>query len=248
MKKSTYFLCGIILFLVSCNSNKEYLEKIKEKINSDAMGFDLKYRSIDFQFRDTIYIKDIKDSLLLVINRTLAPLQRDSDFIIDLDTPVRLKKIKEKIINKEKILDKFYSLEGKSYHQMDIVVKELLVTIDSICANFSIKSNQYFILKTVIKYRENQATRLKLYDIASSYNKLKEEIDKAEINNKTIDSLSAFSEIKPAYYKAYNKYTINNPLFGGTKQTLESVFVFDESKNLIERIDKDNFNIKELFK
>jgi hypothetical protein len=222
---------SLIIIAVSCNKNQPFTDKIKDKLTKDAMGLDLKYKSLDLKFMDTIYIKDIKDSLRLSINQLRIKLVQDSDFLLDTRTPRRLSKLREKLYERVSRIRLAYGIN----YEMDPMSKDMARKIDLAISNFKIEDKPYKTWSLVSEYKTQEAYSYKLNDIGMSYIELTSEIWKAESKDNKIDSLATYPDNKPIFYKVYNKYSIHNPLFSNAKQTIESVFTFDDKVNIVKR-------------
>lgn len=59
MKKINLIALLFAGLAISCsNPNKEYIEKIKLKVKEDVMGVEMHYKNINFQWTDTLFVKE----------------------------------------------------------------------------------------------------------------------------------------------------------------------------------------------
>lgn len=59
MKKLKLIALGFLALIISCsNPNKEFVEKIKLQVKEDALGVEMHYKSINFQWTDTLFVKE----------------------------------------------------------------------------------------------------------------------------------------------------------------------------------------------
>jgi|WetSurSiteA1Bulk_404760.scaffolds.fasta_scaffold11317_2 hypothetical protein len=227
----------ILVSMISCDENKEIKLRIKELLNKESGGFDLKYKSESLSIKDSLLIKDIMDSLNLFVINVKNDIYRDSDFIINSNTPERIDKIKGKILKMEERQRRLWST-GSLIYETDKEVSKMINSLDSIRSNYQ-NISPYFIWSTIIDFRKWQAYKLELYDIPSSYTLLQTDLNKAEIFENIIDSLSKYPPNKIVSLTYYNKYSIKNPLFNNAEQVLESEFIFDPEKNLLKRKEEE---------
>jgi len=229
MKKVIIAAVSILLFS-SCSENNEYIKKIKERISSDAMGIDLKYKSLEFKMIDTISIKEYTDSLLLPVIEFKEQVSKDSNFLIDNRSSGRIEALIAKVKRTAEISDRLYGSNSNMIEYQLCQDKWNKTNKD-----LSTVSSQYEFWKLVVYCYE---ARSKIHNISTTaYDNLNDLIFEAEKSQSKIDSISKFTGDKPVYFKAFNKYTIVNPVFGNATQTINSVFTFDENKKLIDRID-----------
>lgn len=75
MKKLYFFLISIISINVGCSrSDSVFIESINNYVNENALGLDLKYKSIDFKLIDTVFVKDSLKTLKKEYSENIKPL------------------------------------------------------------------------------------------------------------------------------------------------------------------------------
>lgn len=263
MKKRHFLVLGMIGLFFSCsNPNDIYIEKIKEQVKKDALGIEMNYQNISFDWTDTLFVKEqlskVKDDYTTRLNVIL-----NIEYFIK-DNFEKGKIFSKSYITKERYTElrnwetkvghpNKYSYGGdaiwveqgyKDYFEFAFANRDGSSFISQLCLQIE---NTDDLLK---KYDELEDGNLELmenvlwfYKRIDSYESSKnpdkiwstvfDEIGELKVVKAEIDSLSSLPLDKVIYYKALNVYKINNPMLNSAEQELKKYFLFDESLQII---------------
>ena len=65
MKKLIYLFLALTILACGSDSNQVYIDKVKQQVNKDAMGVEMKYKNVSFEWVDTLTVK--KQLALLIL-------------------------------------------------------------------------------------------------------------------------------------------------------------------------------------
>lgn len=258
MKKIIYL--AFMLLIIGCsNPNQEYLNSIEEYLTDSAMGLELNYKSIEFEIVETITFQDRIDSLHQSFEQLFNQLTelefyvRDDIgegkiFSLDFLTKDRLTKIR----NWEKnwrgvpfrgaggtMYSDYYEFAKENPQLSDWIVdlNNHIDRIDSILENYDdLNQINLNIIETVYWFY------LRIENYYTSRNPgevwvlIGEQINNLNVIETEINTLKENQPDEIYHIKAVNKYTVDNPMFGGTKQTSMEDFYFDKDLKVIRRV------------
>ena len=255
--KNILFLL-VIVTTISCSSNGEFTEKIKQKVETDALGIEMNYKSISFQWIDTLTVNKQLNKGLAAYKESLIPLLNYSYF-------------SDEVLNKEKLIELrnweneqrdtpfvFSGKKYKNYEEFAFANRNLSSFISDLCNQIektdeilnewdNLEEGNLDLIKNAIWYYERQD---KYYgDIATasfeavipvrdifertiweSAITLIGELEKLQAEN---DILSKMDANEVMEYKALNNYKINNPILNGAEVEVSKYFIFDKELNII---------------
>ena len=257
MKKTNLITLLILTLMVSCsNPNQEFIEKIEVQIKEDALGVDLNYENISFEWADTLFVKEQLSELQINFEEAL-------DNIINLDYHVQDNFEKGKIfsqlyLSKSRIEELRnwekntrgipFNDEYNDYYQFAFANRDGSKWISELCTQIeetdvllqkfeSIKEGDLALLKNVLWYY----TRIDNFNSNGSPNKIWAKISTAleELTaiDVKVDSLLNINPNKVIHYKGFNKYKIINPLLNNASIEVERYFIFDNELKIIGKMD-----------
>ncbi|MCL7754998.1 hypothetical protein [Polaribacter sp. Z022] len=262
MKNYKPILLILFSLFISCSDkNQEHLEKVKQRVKEDALGVDMKYKNIEFQWIDTLFVKEKLTSLKKINNTEIQSILDTEYFVKDNFKTGKL--FTKEYLTKERIIELrnwetkvahsdnsgYYKKQGyKDYLDFAFKNRNASKSISELCNQIE-KTD-----KLLEKYNKIENGDLELIENSLWYYK---RIDDFESNNKPeklwsnlyskletiksnqilIDSLSKLNPDQIIQYKSLNKFTINNPILNGAEQELKEYFIFDKDFNITERID-----------
>ena len=260
MKTKLLLLILISGFLISCSdSNKPYIEKIKQQIKENALGVDLNYKSIEFKWIDTLFVDEKLLMLKQNFSQRIDTLLQIEFFIQDNFEKGRI--FSKAYITRERLIELRnwekknrgipFNKEYKDYYLFAFDNRDASSWISDLCRQIeesdklienyeNLTEGDLPLLENVLWYYN----RIDVYNSNNSPHRLwsivSSEINELKTIKTVIDSLTAVNPEKVVNYKALNIFTINNPLLNGAKQELKKVFIFDENFNIIsqENIEK----------
>ena len=240
--KNILFLL-VIATAISCSSDGEFTEKIKQKVKTDALGVEMNYQSISFQWIDTLTVNKQLTKGLAAYEEMLNPLLDYSSF-------------SEEVLNKEKLIElrnweneqrntpfMFSGKKYKNYEEFAFANRDASTFISDLCYQIEItdkilnewdnlEKGNLDLIRNAIWYYERQD---KYYNTNSkpiwkSAITLIDELEKLQAEN---DRLSKMDANEIMEYKALNNYKINNPLLNGVEVEVSKFFIFDKELNII---------------
>ena len=239
--KNILFLL-VIVTTISCSSNGEFTEKIKQKVKTDALGIEMNYKSISFQWIDTLTVNKQLNKGLAAYKESLIPLLNYSYF-------------SDEVLNKEKLIELrnweneqrdtpfvFSGKKYKNYEEFAFANRNLSSFISDLCNQIektdeilnewdNLEEGNLDLIKNAIWYYERQD---KYYGnskpIWKSAITLIGELEKLQAEN---DILSKMDANEVMEYKALNNYKINNPILNGAEVEVSKYFIFDKELNII---------------
>jgi len=257
MKMKIAFL-ALIGFLVSCsNPNKVYIEKVKQKVKEDALGVEVNYKSLTFDWTDTLYVREKISEFEKVFGERL-------NVIIDFEYFVKDNFEKGKIFSKSYLtksrLEELrnweknergipFDKEYEDYYAFAFDNRGASAWVSQLCNQIEetdsllnvyedIEEGDLSLLKNSLwYYKRIDNFHSKLNPEPQLWAQISDELDFLRETKSKIDSLSAIGADKVIYYKALNMYKINNPFLNGAEQEIKQYFLFDADLNIIGRED-----------
>ena len=250
-------ILGLIGLLLGCsNPNKDYIEKVKKQVKEDAMGVEMNYENIAFQWTDTLFVKEKLKTIQANYKDRLNTILDIEYFVQDnfkkgklFSTEYLSKKRVQELRNWEKNnrgipFDKEYT----DYYKFAFANRNASKWTSELCNQIEKTDN------LLNKFEELEEGNLELmtnvnwyYSRIDNFNsnhkpnaiweKVSNELSELKILKVEIDTLSKLSPEKVIYYKSLNTYKINNPLLNSAEQELKKYFLFDDKLNIIGKED-----------
>ncbi|WP_299064286.1 hypothetical protein [uncultured Polaribacter sp.] len=253
MKKRKFIILGILVSLIGCsNPNQEYLEKIKNQVKEDALGVEMNYKNISFQWVDTLFVKEklnllktnYKESLNTILDIEYFAqdnFKKGKLFSLKYLTKDRLEELRNWEKNERGIP---FNKEFKDYYEFAFANRnaskwttELCNQIektDNLLTRFeSLKEGNLELISNTLWYYK----RMDDFNSNNSPNAIWERVNNKLIElkklEKEIDTLSKLNPENVLSYKSLNHYKINNPILNNAEQELKKYFLFDSKFNII---------------
>lgn len=268
MKRAYLFLSGLLLLLAGCsNPNAEYIDKVEQQVKEDALGVEMNYQNIRFQWVDTLYVHEKLSQLEEQYTERL-------NAILDIEYYVRDNYEQGNIFTKDYLTkERFTQLrnwerevghpnqspyggmalwvrEGyKDYYDFAFDNRNASPWISELCDQIdetdsllsvydSLQEGDLELLQNVVWFYQ----RIDNFESSGSPSDLWDEVDieltKLQRLELKMDSISNLDPSMAIHYKALNNYTIDNPLLNGAEQELTAYFIFDPQ---LEIIGKDDY-------
>jgi hypothetical protein len=259
MKHTKNLLVGLLALTFGCsNPNSEFIDKVKQQVKDDAMGVEINYKNIEFEWTDTLYVKQQLATLSEQFDERLKTIM-DFEFYIkdDFKKGMIFTKdylTKDRLIElrnfQNKVRDYLYpNSEYKSYYEWlfdknncdsewcNTLRREILY-MDSIINNYNdLKETDLDFLKSICwhyKYIDSYNSN-KNPDVI--WDKIDNEISELKDLKVKTDSLATLDPNMVIHYKALNTYKINNPILNGAEQELKKYFIFNSQFEIIGKED-----------
>jgi len=242
MKKLIYLTLTILIVACSSDINQVHIDKIKQKVKKDAMGIDLNYKNVTFDWIDTLTVKKQISFLNTSYDEGINSILKSSFFSQDVLT-------KEKLITlrnwENGMRDTPFKYDGKKYKNYEgfaLNNRDLSPFITDLCNQIEISD------KLLENWSNLEEGNLKLIKNANWYYKRKANYNGTSIDfynsiNNLVELLEELkikivpiSEMNPndiIESKALNNYTINNPIMNGIEVDINKYFIFDKDYNII---------------
>tara|TARA_B110000261_G_C13019165_1_gene331375 strand:+ start:125 stop:871 length:747 start_codon:yes stop_codon:yes gene_type:complete len=242
MKKLIYLTLTILIVACSSDINQVHIDKIKQKVKKDAMGIDLNYKNVTFEWIDTLTVKKQLSFLNTSYDEGINSILKSSFFSQDVLT-------KEKLITlrnwENGMRDTPFKYDGKKYKNYEgfaLNNRDLSPFITDLCNQIEISD------KLLENWSNLEEGNLKLIKNANWYYKRKANYNGTSIDfynsiNNLVELLEELkikivpiSEMNPndiIESKALNNYTINNPIMNGIEVDINKYFIFDKDYNII---------------
>jgi|TARA_B110000259_G_scaffold183702_1_gene229412 hypothetical protein len=242
MKKLIYLTLTILIVACSSDINQVHIDKIKQKVKKDAMGIDLNYKNVTFEWIDTLTVKKQISFLNTSYDEGINSILKSSFFSQDVLT-------KEKLITlrnwENGMRDTPFKYDGKKYKNYEgfaLNNRDLSPFITDLCNQIEISD------KLLENWSNLEEGNLKLIKNANWYYKRKANYNGTSIDfynsiNNLVELLEELkikivpiSEMNPndiIESKALNNYTINNPIMNGIEVDINKYFIFDKDYNII---------------
>lgn len=250
MKRLTILIFSVLIILAwGCNSeqsqspiipeetNEQHTEKIRQRVKEDALGLEMNYKSISFEWQDTLYVSEVIKSIqnLVVSLPDVESVEIFSDEFITKENLLKLRNWEDNKrgvpFNKEYRL---YTDFAKNNTDKSAWLKELsdrIAKTDEILSKWdsvSVVENNSIVWLHLIEYYR---TIDKFYTSRPQLTELWDELE-AQINN-----IKGKAPNDVVSYRALNVFTINNPAFNSVEQELKQYFVFNSDFEIIDRLD-----------
>ncbi len=256
MKKNLIIL-GLLGIIASCsNPNKEYIEKIKQQVKEDALGVEMNYKNISFEWTDTLFVgekiseldKSFSERLSVILNLEYYAkdnFEKGKLFSLSYLTKNRLEQLRNWEKNNRGIP---FNKEYNDYYKFAFDNRDASAWISELCNQIEetdsllseydkLEEGNLFLLKNVLWYYNRIDNYHSNHKPESLWSTISEEIDALKEIKEEIDSLTIIGSDKVIHYKALNTYKINNPIFNGAEQELKRYFLFDSNLNIIGKED-----------
>lgn len=250
-----YSLIFIVFYLVTgCSDpNQPYIDSIREKVQSDAMGFDLNYQSIEFNWVDTLKIND-------KINRLETAYSEKLKEILDLEYHVYDNHERDYIFSKKYISEQRLlelrnwedNMRGMPFNEYDNYTEfafsnrnqsEWLQNYTSTVEKTDKLINKYEslndgnleLIRNAVFYYERIDSFHNNRNVSDLWGLVRSQIYTLESLSKEINSWSEKNPNEVIHYVAENKFQINNPMFNNAEQQITDKFYFNKNFEIIKR-------------
>lgn len=257
MKNSKLIIAGLVGLTLGCsNPNKEYIDKIKQQVKEDALGVELNYKSQEFRWTDTLFVKeklseinqDFKERVNAILDLeyfTRDNYDRGNIFSKKYLTKDRVEQLRNWEKNNRGIP---FNREYNDYYQFAFANRELSAWVSELCSQIEetdsllnvyeyLEEGNLSLIENVLWYYN----RMDVYHSNNNPNKIwstvSTELGQLKENKAVIDSLSGVNPNQVIYYKALNTYKINNPMLNSAEQELKKYFLFDDKFNITGKED-----------
>lgn len=267
MKNTKIVVVGLLALTFGCtNPNSEFIDKVKKQVKDDAMGVEMNYENIEFQWTDTLYVKEQLATLKGQFDERLKTIT-DIEFYVK-DNFEKGKIFTKEYLSKERFTElrnwelkvghpNQYSYGGqatwvkdgyKDYYEFAFANREASPWISELCNQIeetdSLLNNYENLQEGNLSLLQNALWFYKRIDNFESnknpsdlWDKVDNELSALkELKSKT-DSLSNLDPNKVIHYKALNTYKINNPILNGAEQELKKYFIFNPELEIIGKED-----------
>jgi hypothetical protein len=245
MKKVLILL--MIGIIVSCSNDAKYIEIVKQKVKDDALGIDMNYKNISFQWMDTLTVgRKLKTGLDLydeMLNKLLSSSYFSNESL-NKEKLIELRNWENERRSKDRGSESF-SFDGKKYENYEefaFANRNASQFISDFCDQIektdkilmewdNLEMPNLDLFKNVVWYYERQDS---YYNIDSpNWKRFMDLINELENLKAENTNLSEMNSDEVLEYKALNKYKINNPILNGAEQEVSKFFVFDKDFNVI---------------
>lgn len=242
MKKLIYLTLTILIVACSDNVNQVHIDKVKQKVKKDAMGMDLNYKNVTFQWIDTLTVKKQLSILKTSYDEGINTLLNSPSFSKDELTKEKLITLRNWENGIRKTPFRFDAKKYKNYEEFALANRNLSPFITDLCNQIEIsdklienwsnlREGNLELIKNVNWYYKRKANyNGTSKDFYNSVNTLVESLEELQIK------IVPLSEMKPndvIESKALNNYTINNPIMNGVEVDVNKYFIFDKDYNII---------------
>jgi hypothetical protein len=263
MKDVKIFLVGLLALTNGCyNPNSEFINKIELQVKEDAMGVEMNYKNIAFEWTDTLFVKEQLINLKEQVDERIKKIT-DIEFYIK-DNFENGKIFTKEYLSKERFTElrnwelkvghpnksRYGSLatwveDGyKDYYDFAFANREASQWIAELCGQIektdSLLSNYDNLKEGNLDFIENVLWFYKRIDKFYSnnnpsdlWNKVENELLAIREIKFEVDSLSNLAPNNIIHYKAFNSYKINNPILNGAEQELKRYFIFNPKFEII---------------
>ena len=239
MKK--YLLLLSLATLIACAESNPYIDKIKIKVKEDALGVEMNYESISFQWKDTLTIGKQITKLTSQYDDGLNSILDISYFSQDVLTKewlVRLRNFENRVRNTPKGY-KNYEAFAFANRKASSFISEFCDKIeetDQLLTDWeNLGKGNLNLIKNALWYYEREDR----YNSRSrgDWDAVKGMVKELEKINAEKEILLGRDSNEIIEYKALNIYKINNPMLNGAEVELQKHFIFDKDSNIIRTED-----------
>ena len=240
MKKIIIIL--LIVPMISCTEVNPNLDKIKVKVKEDAMGVEMNYKSISFNWVDTLSVGKQIAKTTAKYDDGINTILNNNYYSEDILTKKALMKLRGFEDRVRGSTPKGY----KSYEAFAFANRDASPFISALC-------NQYEETDRILSDWDNlEKGDLSLIRVATWFYEREDSfngnsrgdwsviIDMVNMLEKLQSEAKLLSERdsnEVIEYKAYNVYTITNPLLNGAEVEVKKYFIFDNELNIIRTED-----------
>ena len=252
MNRLSFVFCFLVLLLGCSNPNEPYIAKIKQQVKEDALGVEMNYMNIEFQWIDTLFVRDKLSNLKRNFDEKLNAILKIEYYVQDnfvngtifskdyltLARVIELRNWE----NKNRGIP--FNNEYKEYYLFAFANRDASSWISELCSqieetdilienydeieegNLKFLENILWYYKRINSYNSNNTPNIIWHEVLNQIQELK-------IIQKEIDQLSSSNTDDVIHYKALNIYKINNPFLNGAEQEIKRIFLFDNSLDII---------------
>tara|TARA_B110000977_G_C10869029_1_gene412770 strand:- start:32 stop:700 length:669 start_codon:yes stop_codon:yes gene_type:complete len=215
---------------------------IKQIVKKDAMGIDLNYKNVTFEWIDTLTVKKQLSFLNTSYDEGINSILKSSFFSQDVLTKEKLITLRNWENGMRDTPFKYNGKKYKNYEGFALNNRDLSPFITDLCNQIEISD------KLLENWSNLEEGNLKLIKNANWYYKRKANYNGTSIDfynsiNNLVELLEELkikivpiSEMNPndiIESKALNNYTINNPIMNGIEVDINKYFIFDKDYNII---------------
>ncbi|MDB4228804.1 hypothetical protein N9786_00760 [Flavobacteriaceae bacterium] len=227
--------------LISCSEANPYLDKIKAKVKEDALGVEMNYESISFQWKDTLTIGKQITKVAAQYDDGLNSILDISYFSEDLLTKeslIRLRNFENRVRNKPKGYKNYEKFAFSNREASSFISNycDQLEETDRLLSNWdNLGKGNLNVIKNALWYYEREDE----YNSRSrgDWNLVKNMVKELEELHSKKEALLERDSNEIIEYKALNVYNINNPMLNGAEVEVEKHFIFDKDLNIIRTED-----------
>jgi hypothetical protein len=230
--------------LIACAETNPYINKIKIKVKEDALGVEMNYKSISFQWKDTLTIGKQITKMTAQYDEGLNSILDISYFSEDVLTKewlIRLRNFENRVRNKPKGY-KNYEAFAFANRKASSFISEFCDQIektDELLTHWEHlgKGNLNLIKNAIWYYEREDKYNSRSRTDWSAINNLVKELEKLNSEKEALLERDSNEIIE---YKALNVYKINNPMLNGAEVEVKKNFIFDKDLNIIRTEDYTN--------
>jgi hypothetical protein len=269
MRKSNILTFAIAAMTLGCaNPNAEYIEKINKQVKEDAMGVELNYENIQFQWTDTLRVGEKLASLDEQFNERLKSImeiefyvkdnfEKGKIFTKDYLTKDRFTELRNWELTVRNSNENSYDGQGslgsdnhKDYFEYAFANREASSWLSELCNQIEetdslltiydeLEDGNLGMIQNALWFYK----RIESYhtDLKPSdlWDKVGTELTELKELKTEIDSLTSLDPLQVIHYKALNTYKINNPELNGAEQELKRYFIFNAQYKIIGKEDAE---------
>ncbi len=260
MRRHLLAITAIAFAIVSCsNPNKPYTEKIQTYLSNQFDGLDINYQSKSFSWIDTVYVADSLESLKATFDEGINMITNAHIYVPDI-TDNKEQVFSKAFITKGKYEEirnwednyarpkSLYSHDGypnyiefaKAKRTESEWLEEFSSQIeqtDSLLnvyneledGNLIFINNLLWYYKRIGKFYNSQYSSPMLDNVSGV-------LDSLNTLNHKINELSRLPQDQVIFYVAKDEFTIDNPRFNGTEQSLKATAFFDNDNNVVRLV------------
>lgn len=239
--KKVFLTVIVLLTITACSEPNPFLDKIKEKVKEDALGAEMNYQNISFNWVDTLTVGKQIEKLSAKYNDGINTILNNnyySEEILNKEALIKLRGFENRVRSAPKGF--------KNYEEFAFANRDASSFISDLCNQFEETDK---ILNDWDNIEKGNLNLIRVatwfYEREDSFNGKKRGdwdavlglVDILEELKTKKDKLLGQNTNEIIEYKAYNVYKINNPLLNGTEVEVKRHFIFDKELNIIRTED-----------
>jgi hypothetical protein len=250
VSKKIQLLSLSFIILSSCsNQNDSYIDAIKENVKRNASGVELNYQSIEFKWIDTLtvgertnQIEGIKKGFnndFLAIEAIVSDFDYGKLFSLEYLTKEKLIELREweRIKRKEFNPKQDYYQFAEDNKDKSEWLQKLLIQLkqtDSLITNYDqISEGNSTLIKNALNYYKRIDQYYGDENNSKLWSQVELRLDSIQKMDVEIQRLTALEDSDIIHLKAFNKYSIINPLLNNAKVEIQKYYFFDKKGLLI---------------